>query len=698
MKTILIVDDNIENLYLLRIILEQADYSVIDAKNGKEGLEILQQVNVDMIISDILMPIMDGYIFCQTCKNKKDFRKIPFLFYTATYTEQKDEEFALKLGAAKFIKKSIDHDEFLLIIQDVFDKTSSQKENLRRIRINDQEVLKLYSESLINKLEDKALELKNEIVERKKVEQLLIHENHIMDLISHNTPLNKVLEHIILNFESVHSGYLGSVNLAQNNVDYLKLASAPSMPKGYNIALSHIPIGDNIGSCGTAAFSKKPVIVSDISYDKLWTDYKHIAEKYNLKSCWSIPILTKENVVLGTFAIYSNQVKTPSLDDVRELNSTVNLATLAIEKNNIISEIKKREESYKSLIEQANDAIITYALDGTISDFNHAASNSLGYTKEEFVKLNIKDFVVGGLAENSQNYTQMKYGKPVIIYRQLIRKDGTVFEAEISTKLQKDGKMMLGIARDITERKKAETNLKQKNLELIKTNEELDSFVYSASHDLRAPLTSLMGLINIVELGLKPDQEEQKSQLQMMSKTIDKMDLFINNILDYSRNSRLEVKREKIDFNKLIESCWGQLKSMDLEKNHKITINVNQQSDFFSDKGRLEIIFINIISNAIKYYDSAKGDNDVNIWVNADSKTATIIIEDNGVGIGKEYLNKIFDMFYRATKFSKGSGMGMYIVKETIDKLKGSIKVESKLKEGSKFTITLPNHKNLQLA
>ena len=107
-KTILIVDDTYENLYLLRVILEEVGFEVIEANDGSEGLKKLYENSaVDLIISDILMPIMDGYLFCQACKKEKLFQNIPFVFYTSTYTEKLDEDFALTLGATKFLRKPI---------------------------------------------------------------------------------------------------------------------------------------------------------------------------------------------------------------------------------------------------------------------------------------------------------------------------------------------------------------------------------------------------------------------------------------------------------------------------------------------------------------------------------------------------------------------------------------------------------------
>lgn len=472
-KTILIVDDTYENLYLLRVILEEAGFNIIEANDGSEGLKKLyENPNVDLIISDILMPIMDGYLFCQACKKEKLFKNIPFIFYTSTYTEKLDEDFALKLGAAQFLRKPIDHDELLFTVNDVLDTGKNKVKYVKKVRISEDEVLKLYSERLINKLEQKSLDLGNEVLERKKAEQLLIQKNKILDLIVLNTPLNKIFERLLLNYESFHPNYFGTLSLMNEDGIHLDLISAPSLPKAYNETVKRIVIGENAGSCGTAAFTKKPIIVSDISKNKLWIDYKDIALKHNLKSCWSLPIISKNNKVLGTFAIYSESINTPSLDDIRELNFAVSLANIAIEKLKIVTENRKKDESYKALINQASDAIITYTLDGTIYDFNRASYSILGYTEKEFLKLKLQDILVGDVVVNSKNLSKLQKGAPVIFDRQFKQKDGSILDVEISAKLQNDGKI-LGIARDITEWKNNQEELRLTNIKLQQANKEL---------------------------------------------------------------------------------------------------------------------------------------------------------------------------------------------------------------------------------
>ncbi|HNP49824.1 MAG TPA: HAMP domain-containing sensor histidine kinase, partial [Bacteroidia bacterium] len=247
------------------------------------------------------------------------------------------------------------------------------------------------------------------------------------------------------------------------------------------------------------------------------------------------------------------------------------------------------------------------------------------------------------------------------------------------------------IVKDITDRKKAEQILEQQNNRLIKTNTELDRFVYSTSHDLRAPLTSLLGLINITEDHLREDDTEQKERIVMMKKTVSKLDTFIGDILNYSRNARTDLASDTIDFKQIVRECTDHLKYMDVTGDYSLSVNINQESEFVTDKSRLLVILSNMMSNAVKYQDSGKKDRTVDISIQSDTLHAEIRVRDNGIGIESNDLDKIFEMFYRATKHSNGSGLGMYIVKETLTKLNGTISVESTPGAGTCFTVCLPN-------
>jgi len=171
---ILVVDDNKEGRYLLETMLKGNGFEVVTTTNGAEALEKLRTEGLDMIIADILMPVMDGFRLCREYKEDEKLKDIPFVFYTATYTDAKDEELALKVGADKFIRKPAEPEEFIKIIQGVIrDAEEGRVGQQKPVVEEEKEVFKLYSERLVNKLEKKMLDLEDEITRRRKIEEQL---------------------------------------------------------------------------------------------------------------------------------------------------------------------------------------------------------------------------------------------------------------------------------------------------------------------------------------------------------------------------------------------------------------------------------------------------------------------------------------------------------------------------------------------
>ena len=243
---------------------------------------------------------------------------------------------------------------------------------------------------------------------------------------------------------------------------------------------------------------------------------------------------------------------------------------------------------------------------------------------------------------------------------------------------------------DFTQTKEAENKLTYHYAELKKTNSELDRFVYSTSHDLRAPLKSMLGLIGIIKESTDHGNSIQHERLEMLNKSVLNLDDFIEDILHYSHNARMEVAKEEITFEEVIQEISGGHMFIDEAKGLKLQIEIHQDIKFISDKRRINVILNNVISNAIKYRDASKGNPFVYILVHCSKENAIITIEDNGIGIADKEKEKIFEMFYRATALSSGSGLGMYIVKETIEKLGATIHIESELGVGTKITVTIP--------
>lgn len=345
----------------------------------------------------------------------------------------------------------------------------------------------------------------------------------------------------------------------------------------------------------------------------------------------------------------------------------------------ITKRVDTREEFIQALKEFAPDVVLS---DHSLPQFN--SIEALNICKKQSLKAAFilvtgavsEEFAVSCLKEGADDY---------VLKSNLVR-----LPSAISNSLkQKEGEY---------KKKKAEKTLRKQNEELVKINKELDSFVYSVSHNLRAPLMSVLGLLTLARSDDQKYDVGIAKYFNMMEYSIHKLDNTLKEILDYSRNARSEIKNEKVIINQLIDDGFERLKYLDGSDKIEKHIAVDGTCTFYSDNYRLAVIINNLISNAIKYRDATKEKSFINIDIKITEASLSLLFEDNGIGISMEYVEKIFDMFFRATERSEGAGLGLYIVKETVDKLGGTVTVESVLGEGVTFKIEVPNRAPSQQA
>jgi signal transduction histidine kinase len=239
---------------------------------------------------------------------------------------------------------------------------------------------------------------------------------------------------------------------------------------------------------------------------------------------------------------------------------------------------------------------------------------------------------------------------------------------------------------DILKINDANELLVKKNNELRKINLELDQFAYRTSHDLKAPITSLKGLIQIAQLS--ESREEIMQCHEMMKDRLLNLEELIRDILDLSKNSRTEVDFVPTNISTVLQQL---IHSHD-HSNGSISITTTGPEGLIvsTDPTRLKMIVGNLLSNAILYSDLGKDAPAIVITYSLDDAILRISVKDNGVGIDEKYHDKIFDMFFRLSETSIGSGLGLYIVRETTEKMNGTLEVKSKKGTGSEFIVRLP--------
>jgi PAS domain S-box-containing protein len=350
------------------------------------------------------------------------------------------------------------------------------------------------------------------------------------------------------------------------------------------------------------------------------------------------------------------------------------------------AKIKKNETMFTQLFQNVPIAVVLLDENGKVNQVNHGFQQMFGFDMHELKGKNLNDYIVPDHLQNEGIDLNNLITSNKVVRLDTIRKhregklvNVILYGVPIMQENQTIG--IYGVYIDITDRMKVEDELKIRNA-------ELDNFVYKVSHDLRAPLSSILGLVNLAKLPGNTDNPLE--YIDLIGGKVEHLDHFIGDVLSHSKNLKMDVTISKVDFSHVIDRTFNDLNY--LEGADEISRSVRIDGvDFYSDPWRISEIFRNLISNAIKYRQTDGVQSEVNIRVHVDSARAEIAFSDNGIGIDEGNLNKIFEMFYRATEQSDGSGIGLYIVKNAVDKLGGQINVTSRPGHGTRFNIILPN-------
>lgn len=379
-------------------------------------------------------------------------------------------------------------------------------------------------------------------------------------------------------------------------------------------------------------------------------------------------------------------------------NKVVKLAGTLTDITERIQYEKTLEENWRwfeSVVNATKDGLITL-YDKKVSYFNKAILHLFGYTAEDKLKgKDILDFFAPKEVDKVRFYRDMRIRYPEKVpstYESIgVRKDGSTFPVELTVSVSNIQHKDYSIInfRDISSHKYIEDKLRDQNKELIKANAELDKFVYSTAHDLKSPVSSMLGLVYLAKM--EPANVVKELYISMMEENILRLEQLLKNIADYSQNNRQLVKKDKVNFHRLLHELQQEMRVIEGAELITFELNVLQQGDFITDRKRVNNILSHLLNNAVKYRNTHSDKPKVTININANSDGAIIKIVDNGIGIHTNHLQDIFQMFFRATEQVAGSGLGLYIVKETVTALDGEVVVESELNVGSMFTVRIPN-------
>ncbi len=237
--------------------------------------------------------------------------------------------------------------------------------------------------------------------------------------------------------------------------------------------------------------------------------------------------------------------------------------------------------------------------------------------------------------------------------------------------------------------------LKEKNLKLKKLHSEMNQFVYSLSHELRGPLMSISGVSKLAKMEL--NEPNVLEYFEMIDSATVKLDDFIYKMLDFYRSTKIDHKVSKIDFKDVVnQQMISYREKFDLSNFH-LEVQINQTEDFYSDDAKIRVILNNLFGNAVQFQKDQGGEKRIALTIDVIGDNAIIVVEDNGIGIEERYREEVFNLFARATQRNVGTGLGLYMVKESVEQMGGKVTLDSELNVGTTMTVILPTLNKVEL-
>jgi len=715
MTKLLIVDDSQSDLYLLKTLLTNNGYTVSTARNGIEALIQARTTPPNLIISDILMPEMDGFSLCRAWKKDAALKNIPFIFYTATYTDPRDEELALSLGAEKFILKPADPALFIDLLQSVIRQCETGQLVSSGKEVEEEAVYyQRYNEALIRKVEDKMRQialinraLEQDISERKNIEKelRLLHRltRSIVSSKDFRAALQVVLEQICSEIgwdfgEAWIPRPNGSV-LEDSEVCYLSTENLRRF-KSESAKFTFTP---GSGLPGRVWSSKQPEWIQDASNQpETFFLRSRIAKELGIKTACGIPI-SAENEVLAVVAFYATTIQPQSQQLEEFLTTVASQLGLVMKQKRIEEEIRSRNIELalmKQVMEQTVESIIITDTEGVIVYVNPAFERVTGYSQDEAV-----GHTPGILRSGEHDITffqelwrTIKAGE--IWQGQIINKNksGTRYVDKVTIIPVRDenGKIVhyAGIQQDVTRDLQTEEQYRQ-----MQKMDAIGQLTAGIAHDFNNILTAINGYAELLQMRF-PQEDPVQPFLNNILYSGERATNLIQQLLAFSRRQVIEPK--VLNLKVVIEDMSEMLRHMIGEHIRLKTVIAPELWPVKVDPTQIEQVITNLAVNArdampdggqmtLEAANAVLDENYVSSHLDARPGDYVMLsVSDSGCGMNKETLVRIFEPFFTTKEVGKGTGLGLASVYGIVKQNRGNIWVYSEEGKGTTFRIYLP--------
>jgi PAS domain S-box-containing protein len=520
---------------------------------------------------------------------------------------------------------------------------------------------------------------------------LLTRQTEILEQIATGAALPGVLTRIAATLEDLVPSCYCSVLLLDRDTGILRHGAAPSLPAEYSASIDGMAIGASAGSCGTAAYSGRVVIATDIRADPRWERYRILADRFSLRACWSTPIRGRDGIC-GTFAVYHRTPHRPTGREERLVERLTHLASVAIDHDGLLGALAESEERFRRAFEDNAVGMALATLDGRITRINRAMRALLGHCEPDLIGTRLDElFIRRREGPDGGQDTYEATTRTV---------DGRALDVAVAVSPIRDAEgtphaLSVNVL-DITGRRAAERERHRRvEAELARNaaeaaNRAKTDFVSALGHELRTPLQAITGFTELLGT-LNLDGERRAAALKHIAAATDHILTMVGEVLDVARIEAraLPLALHDVLLEPVVAAVLAMVKP--LATAEKVTLHVMAPADpvvVHADERRVRQVLLNLLTNAIRYN---RAEGVVFVGWGVDRALVRITVRDTGPGIAAEHLDRLFTPFDRLGQDSdEGVGLGLPLARGLAEAMGGGLDVESKVGVGTTVSLFLP--------
>jgi signal transduction histidine kinase len=532
-----------------------------------------------------------------------------------------------------------------------------------------------------------------DITERRREGEFRAGQHEVLEMIATGASLDAVLTRLVRLVEQHVDGMLCSVVLLDEDGVHLRRGVAPSLPDSFNTAIEGAVIGPRAGSCGTAMYLGRPVIVTDVLVDPVWEDYRELARAHGLRACWSTPIVSTKKKTLGSFAMYYSEPRAPLEEERRTIDVAANIAGIAIENERAHEALRRSEERNRAILRANPDWMFILSAGGVFLDYYAKDPDELLVPPHAFLGRTITDIlppVVSSPLAAAIAGTLASGDPETFEYSIEIDQVQRFYEACV---VRCDGDKVLSIVRNITDRKRAEVDAAMQRRELAHLNRvaTLGELSGALAHELSQPLSAILINAHAARrlLGREPmDTQEVRAALD---------DIIANDKRAGAVIERLRVllKKgdglfERVDLNDIVREVLDLTRSDFLARRVSVTTDlVSPMKPVYGDRVQLQQVLLNLVLNACESMSTtALDERRLTVRTVVEDEVVQLSVVDRGVGIPDDQLTAVFEPF--VTFREQGLGLGLAISRSIVLAHGGTIVAENNADGGTTFTCEFP--------